>query len=97
MQNGTIDEIDYSNDSFQMLLGLVLIFICSWAIATTNVLNRSLKTINPAIIMFYHGLGGIVLSCSYLLIESMKTGEHPPTYTARQYGVMVLCGLLSWA
>jgi drug/metabolite transporter (DMT)-like permease len=95
--SGDQSKLSYLNDSRQMLAGLVLIFICSWAIATTNVLNRSLRSINPAIIMFYHALGGIVLSCSYLIMESAKTGQLPPTYTSRQYLIMVLCGLLSWA
>ena len=51
-----------------MILGCSLMFLTSWIFATSNVLNRSLKGVHHAIIIFWHGLFGFTLALTVALI-----------------------------
>ena len=51
------------------LLGIILIFISSWLVAGAFVANRRLKGMNQFIIMFFHGLIGLVMAIVYLGFE----------------------------
>ena len=42
--------------------------------ALSAVLNRSLKTVSPAVTIFYVGLGGVVICLTYILIEACLEG-----------------------
>ena len=45
-----------------LILGYCLAFVCAWIYATNCVLNRALKDVHPGIVLFWHGLLGIILS-----------------------------------
>lgn len=67
--DGTDDVAGYSKT--QMAIGYPLIFIVSWIYASNCVLNRALKDVHHAILMFWHGVLGIVLAVSGVLIEAI--------------------------
>ena len=57
----------YSNES--LMLGYSLIFLVSWIYASNCVLNRSLKTVHHAIILFWHGVLGITLALTWACVD----------------------------
>ena len=57
----------YTSES--LILGYSLIFLCSWIYASNCVLNRALKHVHHAIVMFWHGICGISLAIIAVLIE----------------------------
>ena len=50
-------------------LGYIIIFLNSWIYATNCVLNRALKGIHHAIVMFWHGVIGFSIAVIAVLIE----------------------------
>ena len=74
------------------MLGLVSIFICSWLISGLMVSNRLLKGVPDLIIMFFHGLAGIVVSSLYLLYDSFAKEDHLfiLKYSPWQYSLLLL-------
>lgn len=59
---GVIDEDTAFYSSSQLILGYSLVFITAWVYAANCVLNRALKGINSGVIMFWHGVLGIILA-----------------------------------
>ena len=49
-------------------------FLCSWIYASNCVLNRALKHVHHAIVMFWHGVCGITLAILAISIESLVVG-----------------------
>ena len=60
-------------------------------IASTSVLNRKLKEIPTSIIMFYHGLFGLIPIGAYILIEAARseTGMRMMGYSPTMFWGMV--------
>ena len=46
------------------MLGYILIFGTSWCMATCNVMNRALKATHSSVIMFWHGILGLIFAFS---------------------------------
>ena len=61
----------------------------AWAYAINSIHNRKLKQVPYFIIMFYHGIGGILISTIYILIEGAIKGTFR-TYTGMQY-LLLIC------
>ena len=76
------------------VLGLCLAFGLAWVQATTNVLNRKMKTVHFSVISFFHSCYGLTVSLIIITIEALVTGNGYRTYTGRQYGLMVLTGFI---
>ena len=64
----TTDSTEYS--SRQLILGYSLIFITAWIYAANCILNRALKGVHHAILMFWHGTIGLCIAATAVLIEA---------------------------
>lgn len=51
------------------ILGFILISINSWVYAVNCVLNRALRDVNSAVVLFWHGLGGALIAILVILLE----------------------------
>ena len=70
----TIGESEGSHyTSAQLILGYCLIFMNSWVFASNCVLNRALKEVHHAIVMFWHGVCGLSIALVAVLIEEWLT------------------------
>ena len=71
-----VDEESTSeeNNLSMMILGCSLMFLTAWIFATSNVLNRSLKGVHHAIIIFWHGLFGFTVSLAVALVQAWVSG-----------------------
>ena len=56
------------------MLGYCLIFGTSWCMATCNVMNRALKATHSSVIMFWHGILGLVFAFSGIMFVEL-TGK----------------------
>ena len=51
------------------IFGFILIVCNSWVYAVCCVLNRALKTVHPAVVMFWHGVCGLSIAITVILVE----------------------------
>ena len=58
-----------------MMLGYGLIFVTSWIYASNCILNRALKGVHHAIVLFWHGMFGLTLAWLAVLIEGWVTAD----------------------
>ena len=79
------------DDSATRTFGIAFAFFIAWLFAACNVINRYLKGLHYAMVIFYHALCGLTLAASYILIEHFVTGNPFRTYTADQYKTILLC------
>ena len=56
------DAASSNYESAELIVGYILMFVCSWVIAACTVLCRALKEINIAVIMFWHGVMGLSIA-----------------------------------
>ena len=66
---GATDESAANYSSSQLILGYSLIVVASWGYAACATLNRALKDINSGVIMFWHGITGIIFAVTALTVE----------------------------
>ena len=66
--DGSVKEIDGGMD--MQVFGLILVSVNSWIYASNCVLNRALSQVQPAIVLFWHGLCGLTFAISMILVES---------------------------
>ena len=78
------------------LTGIVLAFIMSWVYSTVCVINRRLKDVNFAIVLFYHSIFGICASTVIIIGEKLITGNPFRIHTIEQYGYLLLCCIFDW-
>ena len=86
-----------------MILGYSLIFVLTWIFAANCVLNRALKGINSGVIMFWHGIIGILFALiavgvSYFIDSEPGSGLSILNYSAEVYGLIIaatLCDTLA--
>jgi drug/metabolite transporter (DMT)-like permease len=71
--------------------GIALAFAIAWLFAACNVINRYLKRLHFAMVLFYHALCGICLASIFILGEHFITGNPFRIYTASQYKTIALC------
>ena len=67
------DEAAYSKNN--LILGYGLIFITSWIYASNCILNRALKNVHHAILMFWHAIIGLTIASVAVLIEAAVVGD----------------------
>lgn len=84
-------QLEQQESTANQFLGISVIFGVSWLFAASNVINRKLKGLHFAIILFYHALCGISIAISIILLEKLMTGNPFRIYSAQQYGIMMLC------
>ena len=58
-----------------MQLGLFFAIFSAIIYSFTAVLNRDLKEVHSAIVVFYIALGGLISHGIYIIIEAAVTGE----------------------
>ena len=51
------------------MLGFIFAFIGAWCAAGLSVSNRLLKGINIYSVMFFHGLVGLIIGATYVIID----------------------------
>lgn len=85
---GNSSEVESGKSS---ILGIGMIFGVSWLFAACNVINRKLKGMHFAIVLFYHALCGIFITVIIIVLEKVITGNPFRIYTANQYLIMLLC------
>ena len=72
-------------------MGYSLIFFAAWVNASNNILNRELKNVHHAIMMFWHGVFGIMISIAVVLVEAWVNGNglRMFNYEAKIYNLML--------
>jgi len=73
------------------LEGIIIAFILAWALALSGVINRTLKNVHFAVLLFYHGCIGLIMALLFIFGEKLITGNPFRTYSLEQYGTMLLC------
>lgn len=73
------------------LLGILVIFSAAWLFAGANVLNRKLKDIHFAVIVFWVGLSGLIVTFVIIVLEKVITGNPFRVYTLDQYIKLIIC------
>ena len=59
--------------SNQLIIGYCLAFVCSWIASTNCILNRALSHVDSAVVMFWYGVGGLILAIAAVSIEAAIT------------------------
>ena len=79
-----------------MFAGLFSALAAAIALAFCTVVDRRFKTTEPCVLLFYHALGGLVLSAIFILlpIESGLLDSRLKRYTWRQIGISYLAATL---
>ena len=57
------------------MTGFVISFVLSWVFSLTSVLNRRLKDVHYAVILFYHAGLGLIAIALYLSVEAFFSGH----------------------
>ena len=58
-----------------MILGYALIFATAWVYAVVCILNRALKAVHHAVVLFWHGACGVTLASLAVLIEGWASAD----------------------
>ena len=70
---GAVDGESHSDT--KLMLGYALVFVCSWFYAINCVLARVLKNVHPGIMMFWHGVLGLILAFAGVAITSLVSDD----------------------
>jgi len=76
-------------------LGFVVITFGSLVYAACCVANRALKTVNPIVVLFWHGFGGLTIAIALVLVEhwffndGTRDGIRVLGYEREQYGYLI--------
>ena len=87
------EETEEDETPFNRTLGVVLSICAAWAFAVAAVYNRKLKDIPVSVVMFYHGLIGMIAAGLYLVVETIYLREFR-TYTWKVFGLMTISMIL---
>ena len=55
--------------------GLLISFTLSWVFAAVCVFNRRLRNVHFSMVLFYHGVFGLLCSILYIVVETTATSE----------------------
>ena len=92
---GDVQGANYS--SAQMLLGYALVFICAWTYAINCVLARALNSINASVLMFWHGVLGLLLASVAIAVVAWANptdaGLQMFNYDHKVYGLILAATL----
>jgi len=77
----------------EKIMGFLLVFAGAWIYAACCVLNRALKSVNPIVVLFYHGLCGLLIGIFVVLLEywfftPSDQGMRILSYDAQQYAYL---------
>ena len=61
-EGSTQDIQDIQGQSSKLVLGYTLVFVCAWCYAINCILARALKAVHPGVMMFWHGVLGLILA-----------------------------------
>ena len=67
----TTDTDEEGRTTIGKFFGAILSFIAAWAFAFNAVYNRKLKAIPARVILFYHGIIGMIGTGVYWIIEAL--------------------------
>ena len=75
----------------QLALGYLLIFICAWTFAINCVMVRALSFLHSSVIMFWHGVIGIVMALGAIAVVALTTeqGFTIFSYDLQTYGLIL--------
>jgi drug/metabolite transporter (DMT)-like permease len=92
---GETTESEANFDNF-IVLGLMLVFAAAWSFSVNCVLNRTLKEISFSVVMFYHGLIGVVLTIMFISGDMVVNGSdfRLAQYPSHIFWLTVFSGLL---
>ena len=79
-----IDEVDDSmeeNSLSRFTAGILFGFTSSWLYAFCSVFNRRLFTVTVEIVMFYHGITGMLFAILVIVIQVMVQGDGISLFT----------------
>ena len=94
------EEAKSSNDNSigfgSHVLGIILIFLCSWLVSANFVTNRMLKGIDIYAVMFFHGLLGLFLALCYLIEDGLQRNDFfiILNYSLMQYSIVIFSCVL---
>ena len=71
------DAEQASRSKKEVILGYCIIFVASWVYASNCVLNRGLKTVHHSIVMFWHGMCGLILAALAVFTEAAVKNDEP--------------------
>mmetsp|Transcript_23104 Transcript_23104/g.30760 ORF Transcript_23104/g.30760 Transcript_23104/m.30760 type:complete len:92 (-) Transcript_23104:461-736(-) len=60
--DGEVSNKGANYSSSQLMLGYALVFICAWTYAINCVLVRALNFMHSSVLMFWHGILGLLLA-----------------------------------
>jgi len=88
-------ESESNFDNF-IILGMVLVFAAAWSFSVNCVLNRTLKEISFSVVMFYHGLIGVLLTMLAISSDMYVNGSEfrLAQYPSHIFWLTVFSGLL---
>ena len=77
------------------MLGYTLVFVCAWFYAINCVLARVLKAVHPGVMMFWHGVLGLILAFMGIAISAWISGAGLTilNYDSEVY-ILMLCATL---
>lgn len=80
-----------SYSTSQLALGYLLIFICAWTFAINCVMVRALSFLHSSVIMFWHGVIGIVMALGAIAVVALTTeqGFTIFSYDLQTYGLIL--------
>ena len=74
--DGGVVEEESSISQDHRTLGYILIICGAWIFATTNVLNRVLKELHHALVMFYYSAFGFPLFVVIMVSQALISDNH---------------------
>ena len=79
----------------KLVLGYILVFICAWCYAINCVLARALRAVHPGVMMFWHGVLGLILAIMGIAAQAWVSGAGLSILNYdRQVYIYMLCATL---
>lgn len=86
---------DSQHTSEQLMLGYALVFVCAWFYAINCVLARVLKSVHPGVMMFWHGVLGLILAFFGIAITAWVNDEGLSILNYdREVYILMICATL---
>jgi drug/metabolite transporter (DMT)-like permease len=58
----------------EVLLGIGVVFVAGSLFSLNGVIVRYFKNVDSAVLMFYHGAFGLIITCLFILISAILFG-----------------------
>ena len=66
-----MDQTKFGSTKLGQALGVLLSIIAAWCLATAAVYSRKLKNIPAKVVLFYHGVIGMIAAGVYWIVEAI--------------------------